>query len=328
MEYRLYKLKFKTGVHFGKRTLDDSEITICADTIFSAICHEYLKQGEDRLKDFAQKAAAGKILISDALPYINDTYYVPKPMLKIDTGVTDNASEGSSVLKKAYKSLSYVPADQLENYLCGNMDVVAAGKQFKDGLGKKVIKTSACVRKENDTEPYRVGTYYFNREEGKKKYSGLYIIIGCEDKDDMYDLGDCIDSLGYSGIGGRRSAGLGRFEAEVCKMPEQLFERIDGDGYGIYMSLSVCLPKENELEMALDGANYLLLKRSGFVASENYKKKNAEEAAGQMKKRDLYVMKAGSCFKNKFEGDVYDVNHDGSHSVYRYAKPLFMGVKL
>ena len=44
------------------------------------------------------------------------------------------------------------------------------------------------------------------------------------------------------------------------------------------------------------------------------------------RKRDLYVFAAGSCFKNEFEGDIYDVTNGGSHPVYRYAKPLFMGV--
>ena len=40
----------------------------------------------------------------------------------------------------------------------------------------------------------------------------------------------------------------------------------------------------------------------------------------------MYVFAAGSCFKNEFEGDIYDVTNGGSHPVYRYAKPLFMGV--
>ena len=55
------------------------------------------------------------------------------------------------------------------------------------------------------------------------------------------------------------------------------------------------------------------------MASEFY----AEE---YRRKRDLYVFAAGSCFKNEFEGDIYDVTNGGSHPVYRYAKPLFMGV--
>ena len=85
------------------------------------------------------------------------------------------------------------------------------------------------------------------------------------------------------------------------------------------MLLSGAFPQEKELDQSLEGASYLLNKRSGYVASEFY----AEE---YRRKRDLYVFAAGSCFKNEFEGDIYDVTNGGSHPVYRYAKPLFMGV--
>lgn len=87
------------------------------------------------------------------------------------------------------------------------------------------------------------------------------------------------------------------------------------------MTLSVSLPREEELETALAGAEYLLLKRSGFVASERY-------APEQMRKKDLYVFQAGSCFPEKFHGDIYDVSDTcGRHPVYRYAKPMWMEVQ-
>ena len=76
---------------------------------------------------------------------------------------------------------------------------------------------------------------------------------------------------------------------------------------------------DDELEQALEDASYLMQKRSGFVASAIY----ADE---WRKKRDLYVFSAGSCFKNCFQGDIFDVSDGGRHPVYRYAKPLFMGV--
>lgn len=43
MEYKAYKLKFLTGVHFGKGSLDDTSYAFCADTLFSALCIEALK---------------------------------------------------------------------------------------------------------------------------------------------------------------------------------------------------------------------------------------------------------------------------------------------
>ena len=34
MEYKLYCLEFLTGVHFGSKNLDSTEITFHADTLF------------------------------------------------------------------------------------------------------------------------------------------------------------------------------------------------------------------------------------------------------------------------------------------------------
>ena len=46
MEYKAYKLRFLTGVHFGKGSLDDTSYAFCADTLFSALCIEALKDSE------------------------------------------------------------------------------------------------------------------------------------------------------------------------------------------------------------------------------------------------------------------------------------------
>ena len=89
------------------------------------------------------------------------------------------------------------------------------------------------------------------------------------------------------------------------------------------MLLSVALPTDSELEKALEGASYLLEKRAGFVAPGV--NNEAMECEEWQKKRDLYVFSAGSCFKNVFEGNIYDVSR-GGHPVYRYAKAMFLGV--
>ena len=182
-----------------------------------------------------------------------------------------------------------------------------------DSLGHFDMKTSASIRGEDNTMPYRVGLYYFN------KGNGLYIIFGyCEDKDrDLID--GLMGALSYSGLGGERSSGLGRFSCEKSVLPSKLAEHMEKAGEQ-YMTLSAALPRDDELERAVNNSQYLLIKRSGFIASDTY-------AAQQMRKRDLYVFKSGSCFSSKFEGDVYDVSCGaGSHPVYRYAKPMFIAI--
>lgn len=307
MEYKLYKLRFQSAVHFGKRNLDEGEHTCWADTIFSALCQEALKIGDSVLQKLYHAAKEGKLLLSDAFPYMGNTYFLPKPIKRIEF----EGRGGDSVVKKAFKKLKYIPADMLDVYLQGKYDVETA-PDFQQ-FGHFEMKTAASIRGEEEIRPYRVGTYYYHAG------NGLYLIIGYQEEEVLEMAEELFENLSFSGLGGERAAGLGRFELILGKMPTELCRRLEGSGNG-YMSLSVSLPTDAELEKAMDGAEYLLSKRSGFVLSENY-------AAEQRRKRDLYVFQAGSCFTARFSGDIYDVSGDGGrHAVYRYAKPMLMEV--
>lgn len=307
MEYKLYKLRFQSAVHFGKHNLDEGEYTCCADTIFSALCQEALKIGDSVLQKLFDVVKEGKLLLSDAFPYMGNTYFLPKPMKRIEF----ERRSGDSAAKKAFKKLKYIPVDRLDIYLQGKYDVETAPDFQKFGYFE--MKTAASVRGEEETKPYRVGTYYYH--DG----NGLYLVIGYQEDKTLEMVERLLENLSFSGFGGERAAGLGRFELVFGKMPTELCRRLEGSG-NEYMSLSVSLPTDEELDKVMDGAEYLLSKRSGFVLSENY-------AAQQMRKRDLYVFQAGSCFKTRFGGDIYDVSGDGGrHPVYRYAKPMLMEV--
>lgn len=144
------------------------------------------------------------------------------------------------------------------------------------------------------------------------------MVVGFAKDDVRYLFEELMDSLSFSGIGGKRSSGLGKFSFLTTKMPQEFLKRLNGTGER-WMTLSCSLPVKKEMVDVLDGASYILEKRSGFVASELYTKE-------QQRKRDLYVFAAGTCVKKRFHGDVYDVSDGGSHSVYRYAKPMFLEV--
>lgn len=125
--------------------------------------------------------------------------------------------------------------------------------------------------------------------------------------------------LSLSGIGGKKNSGLGHFRYNTVELPKELNKRLNTKVE--VMTLSVSLPTEDELEDILDDSRYLLVKRSGFIDSYTYSKE-------QRRKKDIYLFKSGSCFNKMYQGDVYDVSSGGSHPVYKYAKPLFMGVEV
>lgn len=309
MKYKVYKLKFLTAVHFGNGSLEDVDYTFCADTLFSALCQEASKLENDSLQELYRFVREGKLIFSDAFPYRGETYYLPKPMKRIER----ENQEASSLEKKAYKKLKYIAVEDFQSYLEGRYEILKEDKN--DSFGNFDMKVAASIRGEEETKPYRIGQFFF------KDDCGLYFVIGYKENQDLYLVEELLENLTYSGIGGKRTSGLGRFELFTGKIPPELLKRLTTKGT-TYMSLSVALPKEEELETAMQEADYLLLKRSGFVSSDTFAKEH-------MRKKDLYVFKAGSCFKTVFSGDVYDVSgHKGAHPVYRYAKPMFMEVSV
>ena len=128
-----------------------------------------------------------------------------------------------------------------------------------------------------------------------------------------------LNAVGLVGIGGKRSSGFGKFQVEMLECPAEFLNRLGDSNYKRYISLSISLPKEQEVETACQNASYLLVKRSGFVYSDTY-------SPNFQKKKTLYYFAAGSCFENMYEGDIYDVSCQGKHSVYRYGLPFFLGV--
>lgn len=305
MNYKIYKMIFTQGVHFGDHSLEKSEITFQADTLFSALCIEALKI--DKLDELLESVKENHLVFSDAFPYMGQEFFVPKPMKKIEQVVQ---SEDVTTRKK-FKKLEYVQVSLLDQYLKGQYPI-DKGSDIKE-LGVHALKTSASIRGNEEAVPYRVGIYRFKEE------NGLYIVVGY-DSQEILDLSDeLFEMLSLSGIGGKKNSGLGHFDLEIAELPKELNKRLNTKGE--VMTLSVSLPTDKEIEDILDDSRYLLVKRSGFVDSYTYSKE-------QRRKKDIYLFKSGSCFNKTYQGDVYDVSSGGNHSVYKYAKPLFMGVEV
>lgn len=302
----IFKLNFKAPVHFGNGKLGDSENCLFADTVFSALFNEAINMyGENHALKLLNSVNNGHLLLSDLFLYVKNTLFVPKPFVTIES---DN--QGDSVLKKKFKKLKFIPVESLSDFVLGKFDPEISGNLLKN-VGKKSVETKVKINKNEDNVPYNVGVYTFSEN------CGLYFVAMLEDniKDLFVSL---VESISFTGLGGKRYAGYGRFEYEYFKAPQEFDERLK-DGFERYMSLSVCLAKENELEKTLDGASYDLVKRSGYVWSDTYSQK-------PLRKNDMYCFKSGSVFKNTFSGDVFDVSNNGNHPVYRYAKPMFFGL--
>lgn len=134
--------------------------------------------------------------------------------------------------------------------------------------------------------------------------------------------------LGLSGIGGRRSSGMGKFELGadpilVSKSAEEedtgaLYELLMDTQAATQMTISCLLPKKEEIEAGIE-VKGLWMKRSGLTWTPGM------ESA--VKEKSIYMLPAGSTLSCRLAGRIADVATPAvGHPVYRYGKGFFLGV--
>lgn len=318
MNYFLFKLRFQTAVHFG---LFDSALSLYssgdhfyADTLFSALCHMardlWGETGVERLCGYVRD---GKLRLSDSMPWCADRLYIPKPFVH-----AENRNDVPSQLRKQVKKLAWIEIAAFSQFV----DALHGGEIFQPRqvkFGSHDEQTRVSLDSGFST-PYQVGTYQFCRD------CGLYFIAGCENGEVESCLTKLMEVLGFSGIGAKTSSGLGRFECQ--KMPVEdskdqqlrwLRSALDNENTPDQLLLTTSLPTDEELDRALEGASFQLIRRSGFANCRG---------DSFYKKQTQYFLTAGSLLRNRFDGALYQVGSSGSHPIFRYAVPIFLGVCL
>lgn len=321
MNCLLYQLRFNSPVHFGSSdsalSLYTSQDHFQADTLFSALCHTALQlHGSDGLTKLLDLVKAGNLLLSDSMPWAENTFYLPKPCY---TAQTDRELPADK--RKAIKKLAWVPAHRMDEYC----DALKKGFLFECeqvSFGKATELTKAMVPEQGDAKPYPVGLFHF------RENCGLYFLAALADQRDRSWLTALIEALGLSGIGGKVTSGYGKFSItcildlnNAAQIQWSRLSALSAQESPSYMLLTSSLPRDDELESALEGASFQLIRRAGFVASDTY-------ASSPRKKQTQHYLSPGSVVKTCFSGELYQIGDPCTHPVYRYSKPLFLGVNL
>ena len=171
---------------------------------------------------------------------------------------------------------------------------------------------------------YSVGVFTFHDD------AGLYFIVGCADK--SWCRICKLIRFWALGIGGKVSSGYGKFRVKACidlEATENEDERFLQAIYRrllwvkqIAISPSPLRCHGPEMHDAVENSTYGLVRRGGFVQSETY-------ADTPLKKQTQYFFDSGSMFQYPYRGGIFDVSGNrGKHPVYRYGKPVFLGVCL
>lgn len=299
LTFQLYLMKFQSA-HFGSSLLEETQATFTADRLFSALFMEAMKYNLEN--EFYQLAVSDDFQLSDAMLYNNGLYF-PKPIgYPLRNNIKRSDKNESRREAKKVKELNYLYEDDFDYFISGEAQLEDL-EQFASEekmLFTKEAKTSV------GEDPYRIGTVHYESN------TALAVIAR------QHALSDQLfESLQYSGLGGKRSSGLGQFKLEIAPLEDYLSERITTKSQEPLMLLTKAIANDNELEGVLEGSAYLLEKASGFAYSRAGK--------DNYRKQDLYKFKAGSTFQSSFEGTIIDVAPDEfPHPVWNYSKPLFL----
>ena len=328
MAYYLYQLAFDAPVHFGDASLGGSlersgwEYT--SDRLFSSICCEIASQGElqllDRLVHLVQK---GEFLLSDLLPcqlgpHDDLELFLPIPYVYMDSkekikNLDMQEAKQLSARRKQVKKQAYCRVSELEEYCrcLRSGELFVAGSRWEPGTEQFAERVNCRGAKKL---PYYVKSNIF------RQGAGLYLIVQMpEDMEEVFAR--VLESLGLSGIGGKRSSGCGRFhladdalllEPGIYQDMDCLYAMLGAKSPG-YMCISSLLPEPQQASIVRQGM-YRLRKSSGFTDG--------------IKRNSVYMLAAGSCLKEKLPGRILDIGASDGHPIWRYGKGMYVGIGL
>ena len=123
-----YHLNFRSPLHLGRRGvgLEATEISIPADTLFSAICQTWrMFYGEEHLTDFLTQYEAGEpFLLTSAFPFAGDIRFFPKPLIDLKVNADDE--------RKKLKKVRYLSERRFRQIVDGEPVVFDSDDLIKD----------------------------------------------------------------------------------------------------------------------------------------------------------------------------------------------------
>lgn len=341
----LYKLitPNNTKIRVGKTGWNDSDDIIHSDTLFSAVINCYvLLYGQDKVKNFIYEFENGNIKISSIFysvdifeneNFIKTINFLPKPFLRIQP-LEQKKNENPADTKKI-KKIKFVSeklfSDIIENYdiksYISNTDLInnryAVGDEFcccYDELEhsfKKSFKNIVTEQKNAiDRETAQVkkdeqekGQLFNEIDIELTQIKGnnyilkpnLYFFVDIN-SDFEKQFNASVRLMCDEGLGGERSFGKGLFKGlKIIENHKTNFSNPSD----IFVNLSLLNPQK-ELDLFKNSViSYDSIIRGGWI--NNIRKKNVR------------MIKEGSVFKNKINGQLVDVSYNkfNKHKIYQ-----------
>lgn len=335
-----YLLRPQGALRFGAHPddLTSARAFPASDTLFGAlIWAAQVADGAQLAAEWLERFRSGDppVLLSSALPYLEreGTPLVPRPQRR--PAFDEDSYSREDWDPKALKRAEYVELPLLSLWRAGLPERPPAA------LGEALVTAdlaenlSARTRRNNNgsgplaiwSTVARPGVTLDRRTSASQVYSFAATSYGCalavyvlaESEDVLARLDRWLDVLGRTGIGGRRSRGLGAFSWERIASPLPLSAAPKG------LTLSLVWPRRDELEAGAlsppHGFGYRLVDRRGWIASLPWSTERTRTVAmlgeGSYVNPSLRPVVGGLA-------DVTPMDPRGRHPVFRYGLGLFL----
>ena len=316
MNTYLAKLEFQAPLaagHDGPRS--EREPLVRSDSLFGAICHTWAQlYGRESLEELLGSFdSAPPLLVSSLFAYSPAAYYLPKPLGR---PLHEPEPHWASRLRR----VAWLPVEHFHAWVHGGA-VSWAKLLAAEPVG--YAQTHAVVararlaqdRRLNRAAPFRDNVIVF------APGCGGYIVVQTDSEEVANRLGRCLVLLGETGLGGRRSVGMGQFTVAtggLVPVPsEWAFMAAAGARSGV--ALSLYAPRAEETEALASRGAYRLCTRDGWAQSA--------PPRAPSKKQAMTMVEEGSVVPLPCRGQLVDVTPaawaaDGGHPVFRCGMPV------
>ena len=310
----IYRLNFRSPLHLGRRGvgLEETEISIPADTLFSAICQTWRTfYGEGHLTEFlTQYQNDEPFLLTSAFPFAGDIRFFPKPLIDLNVNADDEHKKLKKVRFVSEKRFSQIATDESIafdlKHLVNNGQLWIHDDDKCPSTVWSIDKRPRVTldRQSSSSEIWHLGGVKFHEE------CGLWFGAEFDTEETQKRIETILRILGDTGIGGERSAGYGLFDLHSHPTESESYQETDR-----FVTLSPICPRDAEqLEALIQGdVGYTLEERSGWIGSP--------EGNG-LRRQQIWMFGEGSVLNGNGSriGRLVDLKPDSfSHPVWRYA---------
>lgn len=311
--------KENTKFHFGQLSLEIDNAIFHSDSMFSCLCHNYLRiYGDDGIKEFIDNFPLITSVFYGVYSNEREVLFISKPktffLPKILILMNDN--------RKLAKKIKFISLELLEKYNTiglSDTDIVLNPAKNTAWLKTEIDQTNISLFEQNVDEKVSI-----DRASGASKDGSPYTVSSVTLAENAFffflvsevdkKLETCIKALETFGIGGELTAGYGQIK---CVAIKEFNDPVLSGDYGAHTNLSIVFPKKEEIDAITDEkAAYGLIERKGFVHCSS------------MRRKSCIGLQEGSVFSGKIDGNIIDVSPNDKIHAKRYGKAFLLPFKV